>query len=59
MTAYREYLIDRLVHLYGLENPIVVDFCRYCENWANSETNDDLLTLYVKTHEGCFMVEED
>ena len=59
MTTYREHLIDRMTHIYGLENPIVIEFCRYCENWADSEENDNLLTSYVETHEDYPAFEED
>lgn len=58
MSAYRENLVDRLIRIYGLENPIVIEFCRYCENWADSEENDNLLTVYVETNED-YAFEED
>ena len=59
MTTYREHLIDRLARIYGLENPIVIESCRYCENWANSEENDILLTSYVEINEKYPAFEED
>lgn len=59
MTAYREKLLDRMIHLYGLENPIVIEFCRYCENWGNSEWNDTALRLLVEAHEADPVFEED
>jgi len=58
MSAYRENLVDRLIRIYGLENPIVIEFCRYCENWADGEENDNLLTVYVETNED-YAFEED
>lgn len=51
MTIYREKLIDCLARLYGFENPIVIEFCQYCERWADNEKNDTLLTYYVETNE--------
>lgn len=27
----REKLIDRMTHIYGFENPIVIEFCKVCE----------------------------
>jgi len=49
MTIYREHLVDRLTRIYGPKNPIVIEFCGYCERWADSEKNDMLLALYVET----------
>ena len=51
MTTYRENLVDRLCHIYGFENPIVIEFCRLCENWAVNDWNDKALTLLVEAHE--------
>ena len=60
MTLYRETLVDRLVHIYGFENDIVVAFCEICEAWANNEWNNHLLTLLVEAHEADpFMEEKD
>ena len=51
MTTYREHLVDRLTRIYGLESPIVIEFCHYCERWADNEKNDTLLKYYVETNE--------
>jgi len=51
MTTYRENLVDRLCRIYGFENPIVIDFCRMCENWGVNDWNDKVLTLLVEAHE--------
>ena len=59
MTAYREHLVDRLARIYGLENPIVIEFCRYCENWADTDKNDMLLAWYVETEARYPAFEED
>lgn len=51
MTAYRESLIDRMINLYGYENPIVIEFAKLCEDWAQTEEYDTYLRVVVKTHE--------
>lgn len=47
----REQLIDRMVALYGLENPIVIQFCQMAENLPKSEWNDTTLRVLVEAHE--------
>ena len=44
----KEKLIDRMVRIYGFENPIVIEFCRICER---GEIIEDLLELIVEAHE--------
>ena len=51
MNEFREKLVDRMIHLYGFENPIVIDFCKLCENWAKGEDWDMLLKILVEAHE--------
>lgn len=51
MTIYREKLVDRMIAIYGFENPIVIEFCRLCENWESTEWNDKALTILVDAHE--------
>lgn len=47
----RENLMDRMIKIYGFENPIVIEFCRLCEAWESNEWNDKVLTLLVEAHE--------
>lgn len=47
----RKQLIDRMVALYGEENPIVVQFRWYAENLPISEWNDTTLRVLVEAHE--------
>ena len=47
----REKLIDRMIHIYGFENPIVIEFCNLCEAWKDIEDRDHLLEVIVKSHE--------
>ena len=52
----KEKLIDRMVRIYGFENPIVIEFCRMCERGVIIE---DLLELIVEAHEKCPQLDED
>ena len=47
----REKLIDRIIHIYGFENPIVIWFCRLCEEWEDTKDRNNLLEEIVKAHE--------
>lgn len=59
MTTYRKNLIDRMIALYGFENPIVIEFAKLCENWAESEWNNQCLRVAVEAHEANPYYEED
>jgi len=59
MTTYRENLLDRLIAIYGLENPIVIQFAQICERYANNAWNDGILWLLVEAHEADPVFEED
>ena len=47
----REKLIDRMIHIYGFENPIVIKFCRLCEEWEETEEKNRLLEVVVELNE--------
>ena len=51
MTTYRENLIDRMIHLYGFENPMVIQFADMCEKYPNTADYDDVLRILVEAHE--------
>ena len=59
MTTYREHLIDRMTHIYGLEDPIVIQFANMCEKYADNAWNDDVLRLLVEAHEKDPVFKED
>ena len=59
MTAYRGHLINRLIHIYGFEDPIVIQFAEMCERYADNSWNDDVLRLLVEAHEADPVFEED
>ena len=46
-----EQLIERMIHIYGFENPIVIEFCKLCEAWKDIEDRDRLLEVIVISHE--------
>ena len=51
VTVMREKLIDRMIHIYGFENPIVIEFCRLCEEWEDTGEKDHLLEVIVEVNE--------
>lgn len=51
VNTMREQLIDRMIRIYGFENPIVIEFCRLCENWEDTNEKDRFLEAIVKSHE--------
>ena len=59
MTTYRENLIDRMIHLYGFESPIVIQFIDLCERYDNNAWNDKALQILVEAHEAEPVFEED
>ena len=59
MTNFRENLIDRMIRLYGFENPMVIEFCRMCEDWENNQWNDKVLRILVEAHEANPVFDED
>lgn len=59
MTKFRESLIDRMIAIYGFENPIVIEFARLCEYWEDNAWNNKLLTILVEVHEAEPYFEED
>ena len=48
MNKIREQLADRMIRLYGFENPITIDFCRLCEELSDTEAYDNALATLVK-----------
>ncbi len=47
----RENLMDRMIRIYGYENPIVIEFCRLCEEWEENDWNNKVLEILVSAHE--------
>ena len=59
MINYRESLIDRMIDLYGYENPIVIKFAQLCENCAQAEVCDTYLRIVVESYEDYCKLELD
>ena len=55
MTEFRENLLDRMIKIYGFENPIVIDFAKLCDN---PKFQDNLLEQIVKAHEELPAIDE-
>lgn len=51
MTINREKLVDRMIRIYGFENPLVIQFAEMCESWEDNDWNNTCLTTLVKAHE--------
>lgn len=51
MTAYRENLVDRVIHVYGYEHPMTVRFAQMCEILDNTAENDQALADLVQDYE--------
>lgn len=51
MTMLREKLVDRMIRIYGFENQIVIDFCKICETYPQTEAYDKTLRILVECHE--------
>jgi len=51
MTTYRENLIDRMIALYGYENPTTIKFAKLCEKCEQTEAWDAHLRNVVERYE--------
>lgn len=44
----RNEMMDAMIRLYGFEHPVVIQFCRLCEEWPEAEGNNKALEILVK-----------
>lgn len=51
MSTKRQLLLNRMIHLYGENNPIVIEFLKLCNDYPASEWNDQCLLILVEAHE--------
>ena len=54
MTEFRSGLLDRMIHLYGFENPVVIQFAESCNAYTENESSaqwDKILEWLVESHE--------
>ena len=51
MSDFREKLLDRMIHIYGFEHPLVIQFAEACESYVNYPQWDRALEVLVEAHE--------
>ena len=51
MSTFREQLIERMLNIYAESNPAVQDVVRMCEDWDDTNWNDQIIETIVKAHE--------
>ena len=51
MSENRKNLVDRIIRIYGHENPITIQFARMCEEYDANSWNEAVLNLFVEAHE--------
>lgn len=56
MTQTREDLLTRMIHIYGMESPIIIDFAALLED---TDIPDELLEAVVVSHEDRPITEEE
>lgn len=56
MTDYREQLLDRMIHTYNLEHPLVIAFAYQC---MRDDISDKSLTSSVEYHERYPMTDDE
>lgn len=51
MSEERKELVNRIIRLYGHENPITIQFAQMCEEYDETRWNNAVLNLLVESHE--------
>ena len=51
MSENRKNLVDRIIRIYGHENPITIQFAQMCEDYEENSWNEAVLNLLVEAHE--------
>ena len=54
MTNFRDDLLTRMIHIYGFEHPLVVQFAKCCEAYTTPDLApmwDKCLETLVECHE--------
>lgn len=59
MTDFRNNLLTRIIHIYGFEHEVTIDFARLCEEWPNDIAHDRILEMLVESHEEFPQIEDD
>ena len=59
MTDFRNDLLTRIIHIYGFEHGVTIDFVRMCEEWENDIAHDKMLEMLVESHEEFPQIEDE
>lgn len=51
MSDFREDLLTRMIHIYGFENEVVIQFAYLCARYDDTEWNNQALEILVRCHE--------
>lgn len=51
MSEERKELVNRIIRLYGHENPITIQFVKMCEEYDETRWNNAVLNLFVEAEE--------
>lgn len=51
MTEFREKLLTRMIHIYGFEHEITIEYAKILEKAPQTKEIDDILEIIVKYHE--------
>lgn len=54
MNNFRKSLVNRMIALYGFENPVTINFAELAEVWRGEEST---LRIIVESHESCPWIE--
>ncbi len=53
-NEFRNDLLTRMIHIYGFEHPLVIEFAEMCEKYTSTglrEQWDNCLEMLVEAHE--------
>lgn len=51
MTEFRENLLTRMIHIYGFEHEVTIQYANVLENAPQTEESDRKLEVIVMYHE--------
>lgn len=47
----REEMLTKIIHLYGFEHPVTIQFAQMCETMEDNDWNNQTLEILVKSHQ--------
>lgn len=51
MAEFREKLLARMIHIYGFEHEITIEYAKILEKAPQTKEIDDILKIVVEYHE--------